>query len=180
MKGLKKFFSVAMILCLIFVFFGCEDSSSASKDKQYTEEVKNQVLDTVGYPNLAHYFEASQLKEIYELRDDPKLVCYWYTKNDLTGRWVYEGKCIGYGIPYSASYTAPETTKYDGYYDSAVIPQSEPNGIYTNGMSTSATWILAIDEGGNIVPEYVESAIRVSQYKIRRSICEEWSLSDDY
>ena len=178
MSKVRRILSIVLLSCMIFALTGCEGSSSANKYKQYTETVKNQVLDTVGYPNLTHYFEASQLKEIYELRDDPKLICYWYTKN-MNGKWVYEGKCIGYGIPYSASYTAPETTKYD-YRDSAVVPQSEPNGIYTNGLSTSATWILAIHEDGEIVPEYLEPEIRVAQHKVRRELCEEWSLPDDY
>ena len=79
---------------------------------------------------------------------------------------------------YSASVTSPDTLAYDG--GSAVVSQAEPNGIYTNGLSTSATFILAMGAEGEIKPEYVEQEIRVSQNKIRREICEEWSLPDDY
>ena len=27
----------------------------------------------------------------------------------MTSKWVYQGKCIGYGIPYTTSMTSPET-----------------------------------------------------------------------
>lgn len=39
------------------------------------------------------------LKEIYEMRDNPDLICYWYTKNDMSGKWVYQGECVGYVMP---------------------------------------------------------------------------------
>ena len=166
------------ILTIMLVALTACGNEAARKDNEYSEEMKSKISDQVGYPDLANFFEYSQLKEIYELRDNPKLICYWYTKSEYTGKWIYEGKCIGYGIPYSASITSPDQV----YYNSrgAVVAQAEPNGIYTNGLSTSATWILAADEEGNISPEYVEHAIRVSQSKIPAEKCEEWSLPKDY
>lgn len=161
-----------MILVSAFMLTGCADTEG----EQYTKEIQNQIQDSVGYPNITSHFEYSQLKEIYELRDDPNLICYWYTKNEYTGKWVYQGKCIGYGIPYSASITSPE---YAMYTDLA-LPLPEPNGIYTNGLSTSATWILSCDTDGNISPLYVEDAITVSQKKMAATRCEEWSLPEDY
>ena len=133
-----------------------------------------------GMPNISNGYEYAQLKEIYELRDDPNLICYWYTKNDMTGKFVYQGKCVGYGIPYSASLTAPEVPDYASYEDNAVLMQAEPNGIYTNGVTSSATWILTVNEEGNIKPTYVESEITVTQIKMDSRLCEDWSLTDDY
>ena len=169
-------------LAVIFTLFTCGWSScgneSMERDKEYSEEMKSQIADAIGYPDLANYFEYSQLKEIYELRDDPKLICYWYTKCEYTGNWIYEGKCIGYGIPYSASITAPDTISYYNG-NGSTISQAEPNGIYTNGLTTSATWILSLDEEGNISPDYVEQAIRVTQNKIPKEKCDGY-LPDDY
>lgn len=174
----KKTKIVALILAILCMacLAGC-GNVAAEKDKNYSEEVKSQIADAIGYPDLANYFEYAQLKEIYELRDDPKLICYWYTKCEYTGKWVYEGQCIGYGIPYSASITSPDTPT-SGY--SLVISQAEPNGIYTNDLSTSATWILTVDSDGSITPDYVEQTIRVSQEKISANRCEDWSLPADY
>lgn len=178
MKNIKRNITLilAALVC-VCCLCGCEDSSSY-RDKAYSEEIKTQIADAIGYPDLANFFEYAQLKEIYELRDDPKLVCYWYTKCEYTGKWVYEGQCIGYGIPYSASITSPDTVRYNS--SGAVVSQAEPNGIYTNGLSTSATWILTVNENGNITPDYVEQTIRVSQNKIPAKKCEDWSLPSNY
>ena len=178
----KKLLAVGVIgLLMTSVLVGCSDvSSTSSAEKEYTAEIKQQIFDMYGMPNISNGYEYAQLKEIYELRDDPNLICYWYTKNDMTGKFVYQGKCVGYGIPYSASLTAPEIPDYYSYEDNAVLMQAEPNGIYTNGVTSSATWILTVDEEGNIKPTYVESEITVTQIKMDSRLCEDWSLTDDY
>lgn len=163
------------------ILIGCTPSN-ASKEGVYTTELMNEAYDAVGFPDVSNYFERQQLKEIYELRDDPSLVCYWYTKNDMTGRWIYQGKCIGYGIPYTTSMTKPESlqkTNTPGGYSYDIQPLAEPNGLYAS-PSTSATWILTTDKDGNITPTYVESEITVSQTKLDTRLCEDWSIPSDY
>lgn len=177
---MKKKICMAIIAAtLIGMVSGCEASIS-TEEKEYTEKIKSESLDAVGLPNISNYFEMSQLKNIYELRDNPDLICHWYTKNQMSGKWVYEGKCIGYGIPYGSSITSPDVGEYYSNGASLVTSQAEPNGLYTNGLSTSATWILTIGDDGETKPTYVESEITVSQEKIDRSRCEEWSLPTDY
>lgn len=178
----KKILTIGLIAALMMgVLTGCTyGNETSTTEKNYTAEVKSQFFDMHGFPQLSNGYEYAQLKEIYELRDDPELVCYWYTKNDYTGKWIYQGECIGYGIPYSASLTAPEIPDYTSYEDNAVLMQPEPNGIYTNGLSSSATWILTTDVEGNITPTYVESEITVSQTKLDTRLCEEWSIPNNY
>lgn len=172
----KKLLVVGIIGVLMAgMFTGCSESTS-SKENSYTEETKNQILDMYGMPQISNGYEYSQLKEIYEMRDDPNLICYWYTKNDMSGLWVYQGKCIGYGIPYGASITNPE--QYN--YNRTTLPLAEPNGLYTNGVTSSATWVLAVDEDGNITPSYVEDSIYVTQKKVESRLCETEYLPADY
>ena len=175
----KKLLSVGFIgVLMASMMAGC----SNSKENQYTSELMNQAYDAVGFPDTSNYFERQQLKEIYELRDDPSLIRYWYTKNDMTGKWVYQGKCVGYGIPYTTSMTASESlqkTDTTGGYSWDVIPLAEPNGLYAS-PSTSATWILSVDEDGNITPSYVEDCITVTQTKLSSRLCEDWSLTEGY
>lgn len=178
MRIAALFLCAVMMTCLMA---GC-DETTRTKEENYTEEIKTQIRDMYGFPEVINFFEYSQLKEIYEMRDNPKLVCHWYTKNDMTGKWVYQGTCIGYGIPYSASITAPESSQYvyanGSHY--TVLPLAEPNGLYTDGLSTSATWILTTDAEGNITPTYVESEITISQTKMAAHLCEDWSIPSDY
>lgn len=178
----KKIIGIALAVCMIGTcLVGCTyGNGNASVEKEYTAKIQNQISDAIGKPDISNFFEYGQLKDIYELRDDPNLICYWYTKNDMNGKFVYQGQCIGYGIPYGASITAPEIPDYSSYEDNASLCQAEPNGLYNNGMSTSATWVLTVDSEGNTKPTYVESEITVSQTKIDKTKCEEWSIPSDY
>ena len=171
----KKLLAVGVIGVLMSsMLVGCDDTSS--QENTYTEQTKSQILDMHGMPNISHGYEYAQLKDIYELRDDPNLICYWYTKNDMSGKWVYQGTCIGYGIPYGASITNPEQYEYGG----ATLPLAEPNGLYTNGVTSSATWVLTTDKDGNVKPTYVESEIAVTQSKMDVKLCEDWSIPENY
>ena len=171
----KKLLAIGAIgVLMASMLTGCD--STSSQENIYTEQIKSQILDMHGMPNISNGYEYAQLKDIYELRDDPNLICYWYTKNDMSGKWVYQGTCIGYGIPYGASITSPEQCAYNG----ATLPLAEPNGLYTNGVTSSATWVLTTDKDGNITPIYVESEITVAQSKMDIRLCEDWSIPDNY
>ena len=143
----KKIFG-CMILCVVItgILTGC--SGTTSREKEYTETLMSQANDAIGNPDIVNFFEKAQLKEIYEMRDDPNLVCYWYAVNNYTGKYIYEGECIGYGIPYSTSYTQPESLYSSS--STIVLPQADPNALYSNGVTTSATWILSLDEKGDV------------------------------
>ena len=171
----KKLLAIGAIgVLMASMLTGCD--STSSQENTYTEQTKSQILDMHGMPNISNGYEYAQLKDIYELRDDPNLICYWYTKNDMSGKWVYQGTCIGYGIPYGASITSPEQYAYNG----ATLPLAEPNGLYTNGVTSSATWVLTTDKDGNVTPTYVESEITVSQRKLDKRLREDWSIAENY
>lgn len=173
----KRLIGIILIVAMICIgLTACDLTDESNREAAYTEEIQSQISDAIGKPNISNFYEYAQLKEIYEMRDNPELICYWYTKNDYTGKWIYQGECIGYGIPYGSSITSPEQYEYNG----ATLPLAEPNGLYNNGVSTSATWILAADEDGNTKPTYVESEITVSQVKLDKRLCEEWSIPEDY
>lgn len=180
-KNFKKILVGVLTIIGLVGLTGCDYSSETSREeKAYTEQIQSQIAASIGKPDVSNYFEYNQLKEIYEKRDNPNLICYWYTKNDYTGKFIYQGKCVGYGIPYGASITANEVPDYTSYQDNAHLKQAEPNGLYTESVVTTATWILSVTEEGEINPTYVESEITISQTKIPASKCEDWSLGDGY
>lgn len=176
----ENFMEIILTILLVFMFCGCCLTGCLKGLSTETQEKQN-ALDAVGLPDIVNFYERHQLKSIYELRDDPELVCYWYTKNQLTGKWVFEGTCMGYGIPYGASMTNSQQLAED-YPDASVLDLAEPNGLYTNNVTSSATWILSVDSEGNITPTYVEQEISVRQKlnKIDVSRCEEWSIPENY
>ena len=44
--------------------------------------------------------------------------------------------------------TNPEQPLLSGYSDSSIIALAEPNGLYTNNVTSSATWVLSVDANG--------------------------------
>ncbi|MGL5854199.1 MAG: hypothetical protein ACRCYA_03070 [Cetobacterium sp.] len=161
---------------VLVAFAGCEESVSSNElERRKQEELSKQAMLAVDLPNISNFYEKKTLKKILEMRDNPKIINYLYTKNDMSGKWVYEGKCIGFGIPYSTQYTNPEMYKYSG----TTLPQADPNGLYSTPNGT-ATWVIKVDDNGLQTVEYIESEIRVTQNKLARRLVETWSLTQDY
>lgn len=167
-----------MVLMTTILLSGCT-ADSVYEEREYQENLMSQANDTVNNPEITEFFEKKMAKEIIELRDDSDLVCYAYTYNNMTGKFTYLGRCMGYGLPYSTQYTRPETAvRVNGEY--MALPQADPNGLYLpEGLS--ATWLYLIDENtGESQVTYIESEITVSQGKIPARLCEEFSLPEDY
>ena len=99
---------------------------------------------------------------IIELCDKENLICYAYIKSDYQGKLFFIGKCVGYGIPFSAQYTNPERYEING----ATLPQPDPNGLFMP-TSSSATWLMMIDPKTNKPrPVYIEPEIVVSPFPL--------------
>jgi len=174
----KKIILVLMVAMVLGLFTGCEEDVQ-DKEKSYTEGLMNQINDEIGMPEITEFYEKKMAKEIFELRDDSKLICYAYTKNDMSGKFVYIGQCMGYGLPYSTQYTSPDKLA-SSYRDSSVISQADPNGLYS-GDGLSATWVQMLDEEtGERYIMYAEPEMIITQAKIPKRLIEKWSLTGTY
>ena len=182
---MKKLLFIGMLLV---TFVACEEpvisKSSTEIEREKQEHLSKQAIESVGLPNISNFYEKKTLKKILEMRDNPKLINHFYTKNNMTGKWVYEGKCIGFGISYTTQYINPEKmgTVDGGEYGARnpyTIPQADPNGLYSVPNGT-ATWIMRVTDNGDTIVDYIESEIRVSQNKIPARLCETWSLPKGY
>lgn len=173
---MKKTLCLILVLVMsLTVLCGCT-TTSRQEEEMYQEDLMQQANDEIGMPHITEFYEKKLAKEIFELRDDSSLICYAYTRSEMTGKYVYLGRCMGYGLPYSTQYTCPETYEYNG----ATLPQSDPNGLYSpDGLS--ATWLWMIDEEtGEPSIMYAEPEIIVRQTKLPVRLCEDWSLTPDY
>jgi hypothetical protein len=174
----KKILVLGLSLVMVSgLLTGCEVDEGRQQEKEYQSNLIKQANDTVGMPEITNFYEKKMAKEILELRDDSNLICYAYTVNEMNGKYVYLGRCMGYGLPYSTQYTCPDS-KIDGY--EITLPQADPNGLYSSD-STAATWLYLInEETGKAQITYCEPNLVVSQAKISARLCEEWSLTKDY
>lgn len=171
---MKKILLTSMIL-LSLGFVGCDIRSADEKQTSNTEKLMQQANNELGLPNISNFYEKKLMKQIMEACDDSKLITYAYTKNEATGKLVYIGQAMGYGLPYGTQYTNPEKKDYQ-----VTLPQADPNGLY-KAQNVSATWVMLIDEKTKKAqPVYIESDITISQFKLPERLCDKTSLPEGY
>jgi hypothetical protein len=171
---MKKSFIVALMMGVsLLTIQSCKLPDNKSADQIDTERqdklVKEAQAET-GMPDIHNFTEKKMVKMLYELRDSPNLRNYAYLWSEVTGKLVYLGQCVGYGIPYSTQYSNPEKEIYEGGYQKGFgsLPQAEPNGLYMPSTS-SGTWIMLINPNNpsDIKPVYVEPNVIVSPFKLK-------------
>lgn len=163
---MRKITAIFLIIFALFIFTGCKENKSADrKQSEKTEQLMQEVDRQVGMPNIINFQQKKLMKMVYELCDKEDLITYAYIKSDYQGKLFFIGKCIGFGIPFSAQYTNPEriTRHYGGY---ATLPQPDPNGLFMP-TSSSATWLMMIDpKTQKPRPVYIEPEIVVSPFPL--------------
>lgn len=153
---------------------GC-DETPTSDEVQNSEQEKlaKQAYDQAGLPNVKNFTQKKQAKMIIEKCDQAGLIRYAYTKCEMTGKFRFISKCIGYGLPYATQYTNPMKV-YNSYSQGGfdIRPQADPNGLFMPG-SASATWLLFVDsETGDIEPAYFEDNMNVLPKPLRDDLVE--------
>jgi len=163
---MKKFL---MLFCLasILMSASCDDKPSSdqimnAKQEQLAKELNAQT----GMPTVTNGTMKKQLKMIIEECDKEKLICYAYIIPEMTGKPVFLGKCMGYGIPYATQYTNPQKIARESQYGIAVLPQADPDGLFKPG-SADGTWLLLIDPAtGEPHPVFCEPKVLVTPFKL--------------
>lgn len=183
---------IALIIISIFVvalFFGCdvEKKSTDAIQAQQTELALGEAQRQIGMPNITNFQQRKMMKWIYELADDEKLITYTYIKADMTGKLIFVGKSLGYGVPFSAQFTNPERAvqldRQSGInasgYHFGKLPQADPNGLFMP-TSSSATWVIMIDpEDGKPRPQYWEPELVISPFPLSKYLGSEVVVGDE-
>ena len=161
-----KMLKLGVIALLGISVVGCKNST-VNVDEAQQEAQAKALADAnkqVGMPSIINWRELRQLKALYELRDRTDLVTYTYIVSfDGTPRFLT--KTIGYGIPATSQFSNPEKQMWGGsVVGTYMLPQAEPNGIYSG--DSSGTWIMAVAPDGSTSPMLVEPNILVSQFKL--------------
>lgn len=182
---MKKAISVFSLIVVAFLFMGmdsCGEKKAAkdSADAVQAQQTKNMLSEAqrqVGMPNIVNWQQRKLMKMIYELCDKEDLICYAYIKSDYQGKLFFIGKCVGFGIPFSAQFTNPNriwdleidgggVNKCEDNGEIQVIPQADPNGLFMP-TSSSATWLMMVDpETNEPRPVYIEPEIVVSPFPL--------------
>lgn len=159
--------NASFLTLALVVLVSCDFQPSTDDiQQQQTEQLMSEAQRQVGMPNIVNFQQRKLMKMIQEECDKENLICYAYIKSDYSGKLIFIGKCIGYGVPFSAQYTNPE--RVDGYHQHGVVlPQPDPNGLFMP-TSSSATWLLMVDPDTNKPrPVYIEPEIVVSPFPLQ-------------
>ena len=154
-------------LLMVLAFVSCnEPKSSNAVLSAKQENLMQEAVRQVGMPNIVNFTQRKQLKMIQELCDQENLICYAYIVPEMTGKPVFLGKCIGFGIPYATQYTNPEKLAWEQWRDSPVLPQADPNGLFMPG-NAEGTWLIMIDpKTKDVHPVYCEPRVLVSPFPL--------------
>ena len=170
---MKKTLWTLLLFATIAAITACDMNTTQSSDEklnQKQEQLMDEATRQVGMPAIKNFQERKLMKMIIELRDQENIINYAYLWNEMNGKLVFIGKCVGYGLPYATQFTNPQKfmTPPDHYngYQSVPMPQADPNGLFMPS-SAEGTWIMLIDPSTNEPhPVYIEPKVIVSPFKL--------------
>ena len=158
---------ISLIVVSLFslALTGCLEQSSRDLERQSQENATMQAVRSVGMPAIVNYQEKKNLKQILELRDQAKYQTITYI-TDLNGHIHKVCDSVGYGIPYATQYTNPSSIDKYGSGGYVVLPQADPNGLYSPS-SAEGTWVQCLDPSDKTVKiVYLEPRIVVSPFPL--------------
>ncbi len=154
------------MLSLTMFMVACGPPSSDEIQQNQQERLLKEATASSGMPAISNFRERRLLKDVLELRDQDGLITYTYLIAEQTGKLVYFGETIGYGIPAATQFTNPQKVEYHTGGAYVTLPQADPNSLFSPS-SAEGTWVLMKDPNGDKVsPVYVEPRIIVSPFKL--------------
>ena len=155
-----------LLLPIVLFLVACDmHKSSDAIQSEQQEWILAEGTSAIGIPAIKNFREKRLLKDIIEMRDQDGLTTYTYIVAEMTGKLVFVGESIGYGIPAATQFTSPQK-KEIGTNGNIALPQADPNGLFSPA-SAEGTWIILKDPHGNATkPVYIEPRIVVSPFRL--------------
>lgn len=186
-KWKTAFFGLLMVLAIGIGFVACDPTGTdqnasptvavgVKTSTQASQDAATLAVNKWGNVNITNYYEYEQLKNIYELRDNPNLILYAYSQDMMTGKFVCMGLIKGFPIPYSTELSQPTGPTYSEYQGStndpigsAIVNEGsipEPNGLFPS-QSTQADWVDWIDpKTGKSSVGFIEANVQTFQVQL--------------
>lgn len=158
---------LVLMLVALMSSVACDRPAGSDEVQRRQQEVLlEEGTAQAGMPSIKNFRERKILKDIIEMRDANALATFTYLYSDMTGKFVFLGESIGFGIPAATQYTNPEKTIY--HNGVATMPQADPNGLFSPS-SAEGTWVLLKDPNSkDVKPVYIEPRIIVSPFRLEK------------
>jgi hypothetical protein len=174
-----KKIAVIMGSMAILALAACGEYQPSSDEVQRAEQEKLLAEGTAetGMPAIKNFRERKIMKDILEMRDQEGLITYTYFENmtpvkvpgstSLGGKLTFYCVSVGYPISAAMQYTNPEKIARESTYGIAVLPQADPNGMFSPS-SSEGSWVMCKDPNGDDVkPFYSEPRLVTSPWKLK-------------
>lgn len=162
MRNKSKLIIASVLLSgFAFIASGCNEDESTNIERAQQEQSSLQAVKSVGMPAITMYAEKAMMKTILESRDH-MYPTYTYLFNAMQGT-IGQKICdsVGYGLNGATQYTNPSKVYQPTATTPVVIPQADPNGLYSPA-STAGTWVLCKIPGKDKVDaQYIEPDVIV-------------------
>ena len=158
---MKSYIMLPLLLVIGATTAACNETAEYRQQDQ-TNKILDEVDRQLGMPAIKNFREKRLTKMMMELRD-AETVTYTYL-HGMNNELTFLCTSVGYGLPYSTQYTNPQKR----VWESATLPQAEPNGLYMPA-DAEATWVMCVDpddKNKTIKPVYVEPRTIVSPFKL--------------
>jgi len=156
---------VHKVLLVVFVVLFTLSACTATADTRERDEVQTQqelYRTTQPIPYFEWSLQRHLMIELY--KNQNQAVATWsYVWDQLRGKVSWQCASVGYPIPGGTQLTNPEQLAYS---KDAVIPQAEPNGLFSPTTS-SGTYVMCVNEDGTVSPVYLEELVRTFPYPMQ-------------
>lgn len=153
---MKKLFLVLLAIPLLAA--GCFGGNSVADNKEASQVDDQQQIyvNNQPAPTFDWSLERHIMIELYKARNNA-VQTYSYVRN-FQGQVVFSCKSIGFPLPANDQLTNSAKLSQPDYHDSSVLPQAEPNGMYSS-PSTSGTYVFCVNSDGTVSPSYFEANV---------------------
>jgi hypothetical protein len=152
----RKILSILAVISIGVIAVGCGkgETTSTQQEQDVTEANQQRLIAMYPVPQLDTSLERDIVVQLYQLRNKARNTHSVIT-SDGTGKPIYDCPSVGYPIANDVQLTNPDKLAYASSYGTAVLPQAEPNGLYS-ADSSWGTWVLCTQDDGTLAPIYNE------------------------
>lgn len=165
---MKLSHGMVLVLCALFLTTGIALAKDSPDEK--ANAISGQQNDIYINNQPPHVYDYSAQRDIViQLYDAtvPRMPNTWTVFLSETGVPLTTCASKGYGIPFGVQLTNSQYPKEGNSVGEFIsLPQSEPSGLWTDSVTTSATWVICDFGNGVYEPTYSEPEVMVFTHPV--------------